>query len=213
MSAFSSGNPYAAENIDRMLSPGDPLEVEHRRRLDEVADYLEQLEAEGIAVLWRPFHEMNGDWFWWGQQARFKDLWVGMWNHFTETRQLDNLLWVFSVNYWGEGAADDPELYYPGDAYVDVLGVDVYTEYGHSYAQSNHDGLRALAPGKPIAITENGEMPNVPALRGTQPNWVYWSTWWGFETAESGNPDSLYQAVYGDPATLTQSEVTLPACP
>jgi hypothetical protein len=56
-------------------------------------------------------------------------------------------------------------------------------------------------------------MPNVPALRGTQPNWVYWSTWWGFETAESGNPDSLYQAVYGDPATLTQNEVTLPACP
>jgi mannan endo-1,4-beta-mannosidase len=213
MSSFSSDDPYPAQNIDRMLTPGDSLQVEYRRRLDDLADYLEQLEERGIAVLWRPFHEMNGSWFWWGGQARFRELWVDMWEYLTNTRELDNLLWVFSVNYWDRGFADAPELYYPGDEYVDVVGVDVYLEYDHDYAQVLHDRLRELAPGKPIAFTENGQMPDIPALKATQPYWAYWATWWGFETANRGNTDALYASVYGDPSTLTQDEVALPPCP
>ena len=66
--------------------------------------------------------------------------------------------------------------------------------------------------GKPIAFTENGQMPNIVQLAASQPNWVYWSTWWGFEGADSGNTSALYDANYGDPRVLTLDEVNLPAC-
>ena len=123
--------------------------------------------------------------------------------------------WKSSVNHWNDGGRGDPgpDAYYPGDDYVDVLGVDVYLEYGHNFDQYVHDTLLEVGGGRPIAFTENGEMPNIPALSGSQPNWVYWSTWWGFEGADSGNSDTLYATNYDDPRVLTQDEVSVPGCP
>ena len=212
MSQFSESNPYPAANIDQILTPGTALNTEHLRRLDDLAALLDQLQNAGVPVLWRPFHEMNGGWFWWGVQPRFAELWVQMWDYLTNRHGLNNLLWVFSVNHWS-GTQGGPADYYPGDAYVDVLGVDVYLEYGHNYDQYVHDTLMQVGGGKPIAFTENGQMPDLPQLSASQPNWVYWSTWWGFEGADSGNTSVLYDANYGDPRVLTQDEVNLPACP
>jgi mannan endo-1,4-beta-mannosidase len=215
MAAFSSDNPYPAANIDRILTPGDSLNTEHLRRLGELAGYLGQLQQAGVAVLWRPNHEMNGAWFWWGQQARFADLWIQQWDYLTNTHGLNNLLWVFSVNHWTDSPWGDgePADYYPGDQYVDVLGVDVYLEYGHNYDQYVHDTLMDVGGGRPIAFTENGEMPNIPNLTAGQPNWVYWATWWGFEGADSGNTSALYDANYNDPRVISQDEVAVPGCP
>jgi hypothetical protein len=53
-------------------------------------------------------------------------------------------------------------------------------------------------------------MPDIPTLRATQPYWVYWSTWWGFEDAGHGNTDALYTKNYGDPSVITQDEVSIP---
>jgi hypothetical protein len=213
MAGFTADSPYPASNIDRILTVGDSLNTEHLRRLDEIAGYLGQLQDAGIAVLWRPYHEMNGDWFWWGQQARFRELWIQQWERFTNVHHLNNLVWVFSVNHWSSGWGIGPDEYYPGDEYVDVLGVDIYTEYGHTFDTNVHDSLFSLGGGKPIAITENGEMPDIPAIQDAQPSWVYWATWWGFEDAASGNTDADYASVYGAERTLTQDEVDLPGCP
>jgi mannan endo-1,4-beta-mannosidase len=172
------------------------------------------LENAGIAVLFRPFHEMNGDFFWWSYQDRFKELWIYEWNYLTNTKKCNNLLFVFGVNYYGNAAAtskQSPSYYYPGHAYVDVLGCDFYLEYGHSYDKRIHDELRTLGGGKPIAIAENGQMPDIPTMRATQPYWVYWSTWWGFESASHGNTDALYTKNYADPSVITQDEVSIPS--
>jgi hypothetical protein len=209
MSQFSPDNPYPAANIDAILTPGDPLNTEHLRRLDELAGYLRQLQNAGVAVLWRPYHEMNGAWFWWGAQPRFTDLWIQMWDYLTNEHGLNNLLWVFSVNHWAGMPGNGPAEYYPGHAYVDVLGVDVYLDNGHDYEPYVHEELMSLGGGKPIAFSENGEMPNIPAISTEQPNWVYWATWWGYEDASS---DALYSTNYGDPRVLTQDEVNVPAC-
>jgi mannan endo-1,4-beta-mannosidase len=215
MAGFDSSNPYPAANIDRILTPGDSLNVEHLGRLDTLAGYLRQLQDAGVAVLWRPYHEMNGGWFWWGQKDRFADLWIQQWDYLTNTHGLNNLLWVFSVNHWSDSGFGDlgPDAYYPGHDYVDVLGVDVYLEYGHSFDQYVHDTLLEVGGGRPIAFTENGEMPNIPTLSANQPNWVYWATWWGFEGADSGNTDTLYSTNYDDPRVITQDEVSVPSCP
>ncbi len=119
-------------------------------------------------------------------------------------------MWVFSANYWsGNAEKANPRYYYPGHQYVDMLGCDVYTNYGHSFSKSCHDSLRAVGGGKPIAITENGTMPtNFSAWRTEQPYWVYWLTWWGFEGAGMGNTDALYTEVYSDPSVITQDKIT-----
>lgn len=206
MHGFKGDYPY----MDDILQAGSELNVEHMRRLDELADYLQQLRDEGVAVLWRPYHEMNGEWFWWGQQPRYKELWIQQWQYFTHQRHLTNLVWVWSVNYFEEDAAID--VYYPGHSYVDVLGVDVYLKYGHHFDSHLHDKLRELGKGKPIAITENGEMPHVPTLRESQPFWVYWTTWWGHEGENENNSTRLYGDNYGDAHVRTQGEVTLSRC-
>ena len=210
------GSTYT--RIPEILTEGSALNQEYNKRLDELAGYFHTLESNGVAVMWRPFHEMNGDWFWWSYQDRFKDLWIYTYNYLTNTKKCNNLLCVFSVNWWGEGSTGkaSPSFYYPGDAYVDILGCDVYTNYGHSYGKYVHDELLKLGGGKPIAFTENGPIPDVPALRADQPKWVYWLTWWGFENTVSGtqmNSDAAYTRVYGDPSVITQDEVSLPPIP
>jgi mannan endo-1,4-beta-mannosidase len=220
---LADGSGFSAMNIKgstytkipEILTSGSALNKEFNKRLDELAGYFKTLENNKIAILWRPFHEMNGDWFWWSYQDRFKDLWIYTFNYLTKTKQCNNLLWVFGVNWYASGSTGKatPEFYYPGHQYVDVLGCDFYTEYGHAYDKRVHDALRTLGGGKPIAIAENGTMPDLSALLTQQPYWVYWSTWWGFEGSEKGNTDALYTKNYGLAAVITQDEITMTSAP
>jgi mannan endo-1,4-beta-mannosidase len=196
--------------VPQILTAGSAMNVEFNKRLDELAGYFKTLETAGIAVLFRPFHEMNGDFFWWSFQDRFKELWIYEWNYLTNTKKCNNLLWVFGVNWYGSAAPtskQSPSFYYPGHAYVDILGCDFYLNYGHSYDKRIHDELRTLGGGKPIAIPENGQMPDIATIRATQPYWVYFCTWHGFESSSS---DALYTKNYGDPSVITQDEVLIP---
>jgi beta-mannanase len=102
---------------------------------------------------------------------------------------------------------DLPDPHYPGHEYVDVLGADIYLAYGHGYDKRIHDHLLALGGGKPIGITENGEMPNIPVLHEEQPSWVFWATWWGHVDADHGNTDALYNTVYGHESVITLDEL------
>lgn len=87
--------------------------------LKNAAAYLKLLRDADIPVLWRPFHEAAGGWFWWGKDAAsFKSLWIAMFNYF-KTEGLDNLIWVWTT----EGNDSD---WYPGDQYVDIVGRDIY---------------------------------------------------------------------------------------
>jgi len=198
---------YNPEYIDQVLTKGTPLNQEYEKRLDEIAGYLARLRDEGIAVLWRPFHEMNGPWFWWSRQPRFKELWEHQWRYFSQTHGLSNLIWVYSVNYWesGSGPEWDPTTYYPGHQFVDVLGVDIYLQYEHNFDQHVYDALLRLGEQRPIAITENGQMPELTTLRTSQPRWVYWATWFGEESSSS---DELYRDNYValEPYVITQNE-------
>lgn len=126
----------------------------HRRwlkELDRVAEGLEQLKKAGVVVLWRPFHEMNGDWFWWNGKdpETFIKLWRQMFDYFTTTKQLNNLLWVYSPNH-GKKTTD----YYPGDRYVDIVGLDAYTDFVDPDHIKGYDEVSRLP--KPFGFTEFG---------------------------------------------------------
>jgi beta-mannanase len=226
MSKFSASNPYPAAKVDSILTPGTRLNIEHMRRLKVAGTYLKSLDSAGIPVLWRPYHENNGAFFWWGQQPRFKELWAQMYNYYTDSLKLNNLIWVYSMCHFGEGDRWIDSLY-PGHKYVDMLGVDIYAgNFGQGYDPWIYATLLTKAEGRPIGITENGVMPHVPTLKSTQPKWSLFATWWGYEVDtlwknayyhpdgfSIQNPDSLYTANYGDPYTITADEIdwSLPA--
>ncbi len=112
-------------DIASLLETGTDTHDRWMKQLDKLADGLKQLQDEDVVVLWRPFHEMNGGWFWWGAQKPedFIRVWRQMFDYFTKTKGLNNLLWVYSPNH-GPKTAD----YYAGDAFVDLVGLDAYTD-------------------------------------------------------------------------------------
>jgi mannan endo-1,4-beta-mannosidase len=92
--------------------------------IDSIAVQLKKLEAAGVPVLFRPLHEAEGKWFWWGAQGPepAKKLWNIVYDRITNYHKINNLLWV-----WNSVAAD----WYPGSATVDVVSADTYTQGDH----------------------------------------------------------------------------------
>lgn len=137
--------------------------------LDIVANFFNSLTTENgikVPVLFRPWHEHTGSWFWWGKDLctadEYKQLWI-MTHDYLAEQGVDNLLYAYSPDSQGPG-----EIYmerYPGDEYVDVLGFDCYhrnnVEGIEAYQHSLNTILAFMAEegkkrNKPIALTETG---------------------------------------------------------
>jgi hypothetical protein len=133
--------------------------------LNEMADGLDKLQQQGHTVLWRPFHEMNGEtsqggFFWWSNQngKDFQELWIDMFDHFTKARKLNNLIWVWAPF---NSSGHKPYLdYYPGGNYVDLVGIDVYQNpSGFSIGDLDWLRERSEKDSKPVIIAEIGPSP------------------------------------------------------
>jgi len=158
-----------------LITPGTMLNERWKSQVDVIAWFLKQLKYADVPVLWRPYHEMNGDWFWWGKkegEQGYKKLWKMMYERFVNFHGLTNLIWVYNTNEVKEGV-DPHETYYPGDDYVDILATDVYTE---GFNQLNYDQLLKLAGNRPIALGEVGGTPSIEKL-GEQKRWTWFMRW------------------------------------
>jgi len=115
-------------DVGRVVTPGT---AENRQAIAEIAaaaDVLQVLEDAGVPVLWRPLHEIDGGWFWWTDKDTPENtakLWRMMYDYLTHTRKLDNLIWVYSAGV-GNKTLDYRRGFYPGAAYVDISGIDIY---------------------------------------------------------------------------------------
>lgn len=146
---------------------GGPLHPKYRAWVAEVADFMHSLKTnkgKPIPIVFRPFHEMNGSWFWWGHgnctPEEFQLLWKQTYELLTNTYQVHNLLYCYSTDV----VKDETEYqkFYPGDDYVDILGMDLYhKESTEEYLELLEDNLSLLAKigkqkNKPYAMTEGG---------------------------------------------------------
>ncbi len=174
------------QQFEAIVTPGTPQYELWAQDVDEVAEYLKQLRDARVPVLWRPYHEMNGGWFWWGKQPGYQRLWDQMYERFTHVHGLDNLLWVWSPNA-PNAYADSFESYYVGHLRADVLAVDIYD---NDYKASHHDRLWVLGDGKPIAIGENGGLPAPQLLKDAQHQYV-WFMGWGNELEDTNSMNSI----------------------
>ena len=131
----SGGSAWTkAETIPHLL-PGGSHEQEFTTALDRVADFLAGLTDANdrpVPIVFRPYHEHTGGWFWWGKglntEADFIALWRHTVDHLRLRRGLHNLLYAYSPDRRGidPDALADGYLYgYPGDEYVDILGLDL----------------------------------------------------------------------------------------
>jgi mannan endo-1,4-beta-mannosidase len=151
----------------QVLTPGTPLYNRWCAQVDVVAGYLRQLRDAHVPVLFRAYHEMNGNWFWWGGRPG-KDgsaaLYRQIYDRFVNVHHLDNLVWVWNVNAPSGNAGSIAE-YYPGAQFADVVTMDIYGEFKQDY----YDSMLALAAGKPIALAEVGAVPSPDVLEPAAP--------------------------------------------
>ena len=187
-----------------LLTPGTSLYRRWCEQVDVIAGYLKQLQASGVPVLWRPYHEVNGSWFWWGGR-KGKDgsaaLYRQLFDRFVNRHKLNNLIWVWNANAPGAGGSGPgPYAYYfPGLEYADVLSVDVYGEFQQSY----YDDLVALAAGRPVALGEVGGLPS-PEVLTKQPKYAWFMSW--SEIMEEGNTLEALHATYDAPNAASRDD-------
>ncbi len=177
-------------DLARGVTEGTPENEALLCDLDQIAGELEVLRDAHVPVLWRPLHEANGRWFWWGAQGPepLRKLWQLMFVNFTAKHKLNNLIWVFSP-----GAETDLADWYPGDAYVDIIGQDHYPMDGnHGTAKDVFNELTAFGRGqKLIALGENGPIPDVNRLVPERAGWLFFTTWSGSMLTEKNTPEQL----------------------
>lgn len=167
--------------------------------IEEVAGYLKKLQDAGIPVLWRPLHEAagnydlygpNGAWFWWGRGGAepCKALWKLLYDRLVNVYGLNNLIWVWTVDVT-KGCEDQYLDWYPGDEYVDIVGVDIY-EDNTGAKERQHQALIDLTKGtKLVTVSECGNIPDPEKSFEAGHKWSWFMVW--SSTDASGNP-SLY---------------------
>jgi mannan endo-1,4-beta-mannosidase len=192
-----------AEQWKELITPGTPLNLRWQSQVDVIAFFLKQLRDAHVPVLWRPYHEMNGAWFWWGQKQGddgYKKLYHMLFDRLVNYHKLNNLLWVFNANELNENTLPYDQ-FFPGMDYVDVLATDVYR---NNYAPKDYDQLLALGKGKPIALGEVGKMPT-PEILKNQPRYVWFMTW--VDLVFMANTTEELNALYNAENTLTRDEM------
>ncbi|MBB5712668.1 glycosyl hydrolase [Sphingomonas xinjiangensis] len=172
---IGTGYENSKKNFDvaRALTPGTPQNRAMVRQMAHVAKLLAMLKARRIPVLWRPFHEFSGDWFWWGKHGpeAFKSLWRLMYDYYVRVRKLDNLIWVLG---WAGQNVD--AAYYPGRDYCDIAGADIYVEDHGNLAPMFAQVKAIVGDTVPICLHENGPVPD-PATLGPNADWLWFMTW------------------------------------
>jgi len=192
-------------DISRAVIPGTSENTAVLHDMDLIANELEVLRDAHVPVLWRPLHEANGRWFWWGAGGPepLKKLWRMMFENFTVKHHLNNLVWVFSP-----GAEVDLADWYPGDAFVDIVAPDHYPMDGnHGPAKDIFDELTKMTRGqKLIALGENGPIPDVNEVARQNAGWLFFTTWSGSILFDKTTPQEL-RADYANPHALNLDDL------
>ncbi len=146
--------------------------------IDCIANSLRRLEDEGVAVLWRPLHEANGAWFWWGNVGKesidaYKKLWYIIFDRLENLHKLTNLIWVW--NGQSKDMAVHPNTY-------DIVGEDIYPPTkgrDHSSQKAKFDEVTSYTHGKMATLSECGFIPDPDNLKKDKVYWSWWLPWWG----------------------------------
>lgn len=162
----SGGDSWDNSEAVKYILPGQSHHAEYLQTLDKIAAFLKELKTEDgvyLPVIFRPYHEHNHTWPWWGASActaaEYNALWKMTVVYLRDTHNIHHLLYAISpqeVSTEGEYLAR-----YPGDAWVDIFGMDYYALWDKSHIAHLGKALGLIAAlaesrGKFSALTEVG---------------------------------------------------------
>ncbi len=144
--------------------------------IDVIADYMLDLQSEGVAAIFRPLHEASGGWFWWGACSGedYAMLYRLIYDEMVNVKGVNNLIWV-----WNPQSVKDAS-WNPGDEYYDVISVDIYNEaFDNSSNYVAFNSLKDLSKKKKIiALSENGPVPDPDECYDNDATWSWWMPWY-----------------------------------
>ncbi len=158
-------------DFDKLLTEGTDEYNNMMSNWDKAAKALQKLRDAGVPVIWRPFHEFDGQWFWWGKGGgeTFKKLWILMYDKFTKEYNLTNLIWILGYT------ASVKDGWYPGDEYCDIIGSDAYNNDTNARAMLMLESVTD-AP-KPLAYHECGLLPPIQDFIDREAIWSWFMVW------------------------------------
>jgi beta-mannanase len=161
--------------IDSVLTPGSANNTVFNQRLDALARRLLLVQAGNGVVLFRPFHEAAGTWFWWSKEggAQYARLWKYAFDRIVNTNGVRNAIWL--LGYDGSPSA----AFYPGKDFVDIGGADNYNATGNYTPMTSifNAARTVFGTTMPIALHECGPVPDPDMLQATHTNWLFFNIW------------------------------------
>ena len=182
---FSASNVYTEGTWEYEQALGD---------LEVLTTCLKALQDEGIALIWRPLHEAAGNyyaksysgtaWFWWGYEGPevYVKLWQYVYNYLSD-QGINNLIWVWTTQSVTDSTYGDDDDYYPGDDYVDIIGIDIYTNTA-AYCAKQFKNLQKKYPNKLITLSECGSVGNISDQWAAGGCWSYFMPWYTYDVED-----------------------------
>ena len=207
----STGNtPFTTFSVTKALEEGT---WEHEKLLadiDLLANEMLKLKEADVPVLWRPLHEAEGAWFWWGAEGAepCKKLYRFLYDKLTNEYGLDNLIWV-----WTSSAYATSYDWYPGDDVVDIIGCDKYNAADglpnlSSISSTFYSLVQLTDCQKMVTMSENDSIPSLENLVNDKAGWLYFCPWYmNYLTSEQNNPVDNLIEIYNSDYCITLDEL------
>lgn len=184
--------------------------------IDKISTYFKKLQAQGVAAIWRPIHEAAGGWFWWGSKGAeaYKALYALVYDRMVNTNGLKNLVWVWNIERDPSIGYDYNALngdWYPGDNYVDIIGVDIYNNaYDYNSNINYFSKIQSeMGTNKIIALTENGPIVTPDNMEKDGAVWSWWMPW--YESWSGGfvsqTAEDVWKTTMADERIITLDEM------
>jgi mannan endo-1,4-beta-mannosidase len=182
----SEGGFYWKDGVSKpavkYLIPGGEAHEKYKEILKTIADWAHSLQgADGklAPVIFRPYHEFDGGWFWWGKPHCTKEEFISLWQftvtYLRDSLHVNNFIYAFSPD--NQFTSEEAFLErYPGNNWVDMVGMDNYGDMGRDRYNLDMAAKKlkiisdfAMKSGKLAAFTETGleSIPNPEWWTGT----------------------------------------------
>lgn len=150
----SPGGFYWIDSISsaavKFIIPGGSYHEKYKSILKTIAGFVKSVKGNDgnlVPMIFRPYHEFDGDWFWWGKShctiGEFKSLWKFTVSYLRDSLKVHNLIYAFSPDNTFTNEATYLERY-PGDEWVDIVGVDDYNDFGRYGKYTIEAGISKL---------------------------------------------------------------------
>ena len=206
----SASATYTTFSISRALTEGTWENKKLLADIELIAGEMQKLKEADVPILWRPLHEAEGAWFWWGAEGPepCKELYRLLYDKLTNEYGLDNLIWI-----WTGSTSPAASEWYPGDDVVDIVGYDKYNAADglpnlSSIASTFYSLVQGTDGEKMVAMTENDSIPSVDSLIDDKAGWLYFCPWYmNYLTSEQNNPVDNLKEIYNSEYCITLDEL------